>query len=75
MDYQIIRFNNGHRWEGSETWKGHPLSAVQDHAREIIEMGLAERVEVRDPLFLVPAHRARSRRIRSTSRAGGRRHK
>jgi hypothetical protein len=48
MDYQIIRFNNGHRWDGSETWKGHSLSAVQDHAREIIEMGLAERVEVRD---------------------------
>ena len=48
MDYQIIRFNNGHRWDGSETWKGHPLSAGQDHAREIIDMDLAERVEVRD---------------------------
>ena len=48
MDYQIIRFNNGHRWDGSETWKGHLLSAVQDHAREIIDMDLAERVEVRD---------------------------
>ena len=48
MDYQIIRFNNGYRWDGSETWKGHPLSAVQDHAREIVEMDLAERVEVRD---------------------------
>ncbi|MFK3891755.1 hypothetical protein BRX36_21330 [Sphingomonas sp. S-NIH.Pt1_0416] len=48
MDYQIIRFNNGHRRDGSETWKGHPLTAVQDHAREIIDMGLAERVEVRD---------------------------
>ena len=48
MDYQIIRFNNGHRWDGSETWKGHPLSAVQDHARDIIDMNLAGRVEVRD---------------------------
>lgn len=48
MDYQIIRFNNGHRWDGSETWKGHPLSAVQDHAREIVDTGLAERIEVRD---------------------------
>lgn len=29
-------------------WKDYPLDPVKDHAREVVEMGLADRVEVRD---------------------------
>jgi len=29
-------------------WKDHPLDPVKDHARELVEMGLADRVEIRD---------------------------
>lgn len=48
MDYDIIKYNNGHRYEGSTTWKNHPLEAVKEHVRELIDMGLADRVEVKD---------------------------
>lgn len=48
MDYRIIRFVNTRPTGDSETWKDYPLGPVQDHARETVESGLAERVEVRD---------------------------
>ncbi|WP_313392060.1 hypothetical protein [Sphingobium yanoikuyae] len=49
MAYDIIRFNNGHRWDGSEHVTNTPLSECQEQARAIYDAGLAERVEVRGP--------------------------
>lgn len=49
MEYEIIRFNKQHGWDGSETLKGFPLSMAQDQARQLVETGIAERVEVRGP--------------------------
>lgn len=48
MDYQIIRFKNARPTGDVEMWKDHPLDPVKDHAREVVEKGLADRVEIRD---------------------------
>ena len=37
MEYEIIRFNNGHRLEGSETLKGFPLSMAEGQARQLVD--------------------------------------
>jgi hypothetical protein len=47
MDVEITRFVGG-RWDGTELWKGLPAEPVQQHAKLIVETGLADRVEVRD---------------------------
>jgi hypothetical protein len=48
MNYSILRFVGGRPTGDSETWTDHPLDAVNDHARQIVKTGLADRVEVRD---------------------------
>lgn len=48
MDYQIVRFVNSRPTGDIETWKNYPLESVKNHAREIIDNKLAERVEIRD---------------------------
>ena len=47
MAYNISWFLNG-RLEGTEHSDGFPFSAVKDHARNFVETGVADRVEVRD---------------------------
>lgn len=47
MDYHISRTKNG-ATDGVESWKCSPFEAVKDHAREVVDLGLADRVEVRD---------------------------
>ena len=48
VSYEIIRFKDGYRWDGSEHFKGLPLSSGQDHARLLVETKLAQRVEIRE---------------------------
>ncbi|NWK97936.1 hypothetical protein DM806_20190 [Sphingobium lactosutens] len=49
MEYEIIRFINGKRRDGSEKLKGFPLADAQGQAKQLVETGVAERVEVRGP--------------------------
>jgi hypothetical protein len=48
MDYQIIPFKNARPTGDVDMWKDYLLDPVKDHARQVVEMGLADRVEVRD---------------------------
>ena len=48
MEFEIIQFDGAHRKVDVDAWKGFPLSAVSDHAKELVDLNIAERVEVRD---------------------------
>jgi len=47
VDYHIIRFLNG-RYDATEVRKGHELAVVRSYARQLVESGSADRVEVRN---------------------------
>ena len=47
MDYHIIRFVDG-RYDATEVRKGHQLAVVRSYARQLVESGSADRVEVRN---------------------------
>jgi hypothetical protein len=47
VDYHIIRFIEG-RFDTTELRKGHELAAVRSYARQLVESGSADRVEVRN---------------------------
>ena len=62
MDYHISRTKNG-ATDGVETWQGSPLEAVKEHAREVVDLGLADRVEVRDASQTLVFHYPRVLRL------------
>ncbi len=47
MDYHIVRFIGG-RYESTEVRKGHQLAVIRSYARQLVESGSADRVEVRN---------------------------
>lgn len=47
MDYQISRTKDG-ATNGVEIWPGSSFEAVKAYAREVVDLGIADRVEVRD---------------------------
>lgn len=58
MEYHVSRMKEG-RTEGIETWKGSSLESVKEHARELVDLGLADRVEVRDAAQALVFHHPR----------------
>lgn len=47
MVYHIVRFV-GNRYGSTEMRKGHQLAVVRSYARQLVESGAADRVEVRN---------------------------
>ena len=58
MEYHISRTKNG-ATAGVEIWKGSPFESILDHARDVVDLGLADRVEVREASQTLVFHHLR----------------
>lgn len=58
MDLTLKRYTRG-RLDGTELWRGYQLEQITEEARELVEAGVADRVDVLDDdrkrLFRWPA--------------------